>query len=206
MEVGEQQEDAAGVEIAEQQYEEVAAMEPGEEQGGEEIATETWEQQEDIATDALAEKEDAVMESLPVEVETDKLRGEREKAPDNAEERVVHEGAGGLGFPGEKTVRVSDGEASRDVVGLDGAGERNGTEGEAEGQAPQEDVEAEGEAVVAGDDAETEVEMVDAAAAAIDDGEGVAEEKQAGTPSSMRIFSCSPPSNLHSVSSLFNQF
>jgi len=197
MEVGKQQEDvaaaaAAGMEMTEQKHEEATARESGEEQG-----VETGEpQQEDIAgIDALAEKEDAVMESLPMEVETDKLRREREKAPDNAEERAVHEGAGGgLGFPGENTVRVSDGEENREVVvGLDGAGERNGTvhevhaEGQAEGQA-QEDRDAEGEAV-----AETEVEMVDAAAA-IDEGEaeaeerGPAEENRAGTMSILRMF------------------
>jgi hypothetical protein len=126
---------------------------------------------------------------------------------------VVNEATGGgLGFAGETAVRASDGE-----VGLDGAGEvgRTGTEspvqaeregeregereeeieGEGEGQ-PQEDVEADGDAAMAGNDAETEVEMVDAAA----DGEGEAEEGRSAEekPAGMRALS-SPP-NLQSVS------
>ena len=199
MEVGEQQEDAAGagVESVEQKQEEATAMERGEEQGAEAMGgVEAGEQQEGVPVEALVEREDAVMESLPVEVDTDKLRSEREKAPDNAEERLVNEVAGGLGFPGEKAVRVSDGDESREV-GLDGAGERNGTgrqvqaDGEV-GEQAQEDVETEGDAAMPVNDAETEVEMVDAAAA-IDDGEGEAEEgrsaeeKPAGTKLFTRI-------------------
>jgi len=180
MEVGEQQEDGAAtgeIEVANQKHEDVTAMESDEEQ---DVETGDQQQVDMTGTDELEEKEDAVMESLPAEVESDKLRREREKAPDNAEERSVHEdAAGGLGFPAENTVRVSDEDESREiVVGLDGAEERNGTvhevlvEGDAEGE----------DAVV-----ETEVEMGDAPAA-IEEGEGEAEEKRAGTMSIMPIF------------------
>lgn len=179
MEAGEQQEDATTTTTTTggmENPEEVTAMESGEEQqaGGEEmVGVETGEPQEDVV-----EKEDAVMESLPAEVETDKLRGEREKAPDNAEERaVMHEG--GLGFRTE----------SREIViGLDDdAGESNGTEQQVHVEVPVEggDAQEDGEPVVAGDDAEMEVEMADAAAA-VDEAEpepeerGPPEEKRAG--------------------------
>lgn len=190
MEVGDQQEDAPAAVAVEKSMEEAVAMESGEEQqqGGKEIAGVEQRQEDSV------EKEIAVMESLPVEVETDKVREEREKAPDNAEERAVMLD-GGLGFP--TTVR----EESREIVGgLDDAGERIGTElheVHVEGEAAQDDgeAEAEGDAVMAGDDVETEVDMADAAAA-VDEAEAEAEAEaevrtpvQAKRPGTMSHFS-----------------
>ncbi|XP_024391213.1 uncharacterized protein [Physcomitrium patens] len=184
MEIGEQQEDSAGLNTGDKKRG-IGTMESGEEQGGEyTVATKPDEHQEEKAIEALVEKEDAVMDSLPVEVETDKLRAEREKAPDNAEERVVHEAAGGLGFPSEKTVRVSDGDKVRDA-GQHNVGERNGVEqqvqekGGAEGHG-EDDGQAEVDATMADNDADTEVEMAEAPGEAEGEEQRPAGEQPAG--------------------------
>lgn len=103
------------------------------------------------------EQQEAFVDALPEEVEEDRRRGEREKAPDNAEERVIHER--GLGFISDHVVASleAQGEMEREG-GPDSAGDGNGTSLSDDQGGPEEDKKAADVELIAGADMEVEGE------------------------------------------------
>ena len=101
------------------------------------------------------EQQEAFVDVLPEEVEEDTRRGEREKAPDNAEERVIHER--GLGFSDHVVALEAEGEMEREG-GPDSVGDGNGTSLSDDQGGPEDDKKAADVELIAGADIEVQGE------------------------------------------------